>query len=288
MEVRRIHDPGAFLREAEGLLLAYEARHNLLFGLVSTLRDHPATYPAFDLWLVDDDGSVVGAALQTPPHNLVLAKPSDEVVLGVLAQAILGAGVRLPGVSGARPEVSAFADRWVEIAGGAWSPRVEMGVYALRSVLPTTIATGGSRLATVGERDLLVGLVETFLDEAAAKLIRDPDATRRTIEARLGSAPDVGGFWLWEREGAIVCISGHGGTTPRGIRIGPVYTPPEHRGRGYATSLVSEQSAWMLAHGRRFCFLFTDLANSTSNAIYRRIGYEQVCEAADLAFEPPT
>jgi hypothetical protein len=32
-------------------------------------------------------------------------------------------------------------------------------------------------------------------------------------------------------------------------------------------------------HGRRFCFLFTDLANPTSDKICRAIGYEPVSES---------
>ena len=57
-----------------------------------------------------------------------------------------------------------------------------------------------------------------------------------------------------------------------------MYTPPELRGRGYATALTAELSQRLLdgrlfEGGRRFCFLYTDLANPTSNAIYERIGY---------------
>ena len=36
--------------------------------------------------------------------------------------------------------------------------------------------------------------------------------------------------------------------------------------------------------GRRFCFLYTDLANPTSNAIYERIGYVRICDSAEIAF----
>ena len=77
---------------------------------------------------------------------------------------------------------------------------------------------------------------------------------------------------------------GFGGPTPNGIRIGPVYTPPELRGRGYASALTAQVSQLQLDRGRRFCFLYTDLANPTSNAIYMRIGYERVCDSRELAF----
>jgi hypothetical protein len=81
-----------------------------------------------------------------------------------------------------------------------------------------------------------------------------------------------------------VSLSGYSGPTPTGIRIGPVYTPPPHRRRGYATSLVAEQSRWLLERGHRSCFLFTDLSNSTSNSIYAAIGYRRVCESMEYRF----
>ncbi len=82
-----------------------------------------------------------------------------------------------------------------------------------------------------------------------------------------------------------MALSGYGHPTGAGIRIGMVYTPPEHRGNGYATALVADQSQWLLDNGYDACFLFTDLANPTSNRIYERIGYRQVAEAASYGFD---
>src|SRR6478735_1448343 len=73
--------------------------------------------------------------------------------------------------------------------------------------------------------------------------------------------------------GATVSMGGYGGSTPNGGRIGPIYTPPELRRRGYASALTAELTQMLLDRGRRFCFLFTDLANPTSNSIYQQIGY---------------
>jgi predicted GNAT family acetyltransferase len=81
-----------------------------------------------------------------------------------------------------------------------------------------------------------------------------------------------------------VSLAGFSGPTTTGIRIGPVYTPREHRGRGYATALVAELSTAMLARGYRACFLYTDLSNPISNAIYERIGYQRVADAVEIRF----
>jgi predicted GNAT family acetyltransferase len=113
------------------------------------------------------------------------------------------------------------------------------------------------------------------------------DRAEATLEHRL-SSPSAG-ILLWEDGGVPVSLAGWGGPTPNGIRVGPVYTPPELRGRGYATALSADLSQRLLdgrlfEGGRRFCFLYTDLANPTSNAIYERVGYRRVAESAEIVF----
>src|SRR3989304_793299 len=62
MEVVQLFDPADFLERAEPLLLADEARHNLILGLAGTLRDHPHVYPESALWLSGQGGPRLGAA----------------------------------------------------------------------------------------------------------------------------------------------------------------------------------------------------------------------------------
>lgn len=82
-------------------------------------------------------------------------------------------------------------------------------------------------------------------------------------------------------------MAGAGGRTPNGIRISAVYTPPDLRCRGYASALTAAVSQDQLNRGRRFCFLFTDLANPTSNKIYQEIGYRPVCDYDLYRFGAP-
>src|SRR5206468_1492050 len=91
--------------------------------------------------------------------------------------------------------------------------------------------------------------------------------------------------FVWEMHGQPVSTATLMGPTPNGIRISVVYTPPELRGRGYASACVAALSQRMLDAGKRFCFLYTDLANPTSNKIYRTIGYEPVCDNLQILFE---
>src|SRR5581483_2213413 len=151
----------------------------------------------------------------------------------------------VPGVTAATPEVDAFAEQWCARRAREARLVVAQGIYALERY--------------------------------------DDEGLERILDQRLGSPHGV--FCLWEDGGEPVSLAGAGARTPNGARVGPVYTPPERRGRGYATSLTAELSQRLLDEGSRFCFLYTDLANPTSNAIYERIGYVRVCESKELRFE---
>jgi len=281
VDARLVDDPSEFLSAAGPLLLADEARHNLILGLAGTLRDHPDVYPEHRLWLVEAAGRPVAAALRTPPQKLVLAQPSADGALQVLAAAIYD---DLPGVVGAVPEAGVFSGAWAGLAGMRDRVRRRQGIYALHRVQPPSEVSGDLRLADDRDRDLLVRWWSAFVVEALAE--DDPDVS--SIEASISHRLEANGSGIavWQDGGEPVSLAGFGGATPNGMRIGPVYTPPERRGNGYASALVARVSADRLAEGSRFCFLYTDLANPVSNRIYERIGYEWVCEAAEIVFEP--
>jgi predicted GNAT family acetyltransferase len=274
MEVVQVADPAEFLARAGPLLLADEARHNLILGLAGTLRDQPDVYLDYALWVVEDAGGAVGAALRTRPFNLVLARGSDNAV-ALLAGSI---DEELPGVVGAVPEV----DRFIAVHSARAEPRVRQGIYALQAVSPPRPAAGRPRAATHADRPILLDWWRAFGIEALGD--REPDEKRveQNVDRKLSEA--AGGIALWEEEGRPVSAVGFGSPTPTGIRIGPVYTPPEQRGRGYASALTAHVSAEQLAAGRRFCFLYTDLTNPTSNKIYVDIGYERVCDSVEYTF----
>ena len=285
-EVKRLDDAAKFLAEAGPLLLADEARHNLALGIAGTVRDSPDLYPLRSFWLVRHGSDIVAAALRTPPYNLVLARPQSKDALAPLADAI---AEDLPGVVGAVPESEDFAELWSRQTGLTARTNMRQGVYALEQVEPLPAVPGSARVATADDRELAlrwwIAFGEEVLHEGGPG--RGRENAEAMIEHRLGSAK--GGIMLWEDGGEPVSLAGWGGPTPNGIRIGPVYTPLELRGRGYATALTAELSQRLLdgrlfEGGRRFCFLYTDLANPTSNAIYERIGYRRVAESAEILF----
>lgn len=273
---------GEFLAVAGAYLQAREAEHNLLLGIAGTLRDEPGTYdeppPLFAT--VTQGERVVAAAVRTPPRNLVLSEIDEAAAVEVLADGL--AGEELPGVVGPPEAVRQFAERWTGRTGEGWQVQIEERIFRLRRVIPPRPTPGAMRPAQVADRDLMVEWIVAFEREA----LPDSDAAR-VAESVDDSLAGVGHrIFLWE-DAEPVSLVGTGGATPNGIRIGPVYTPPRFRGRGYASALTATVSLAMLDEGRRFCFLYTDLANPTSNRIYAAIGYEPVTDASMVGFLPP-
>jgi uncharacterized protein len=277
VEVVKAADAAEFLERAAPLL-ADEARYNLILGLAGTLRDSPAVYPEHELWLVEDGDDVVGAALRTPPYNLVLGHGTDAA-LQALARKLAGG---IPGAVGAVPEIDDFVAACVREHGVTAEPRVRQGIYALDAVVTPAVPPGSPRAATPADRELLVRWWGEFGVEALGALEQDEEQNGRNVDHRLATPGN--GIALWEDGGEPVSAVGYGSPTPTGVRIGPVYTPPEHRGRGYASALTADVSAEQLASGRSFCFLYTDLANPISNKIYVAIGYRRVCDSVQYAF----
>ena len=283
MDVERFPTVDAFAARAHAFLARHEAEHNLVLGLLGRLADDPAVYGDPDLCLavVSTAGTVAGVALQTPPHNLVLSRFADGTAIDALAAALHADGRVFPGVLGPVAPAGRFAERW-PLDGGEARVEVEQRIYeATRSIAPAGVP-GAFRPYRDDDRPLILDWTGAFMAEAVSDArSADPSGF---LARRL--AEPSGGIVLWEDGGRPASFAGYGGETPNGIRIGPVYTPPELRRRGYATALVAELTARLLSGGRRFCFLFTDLANPTSNSIYRQIGYRPVADVTQWRFTP--
>ncbi len=281
MEVHRYDEVADFLEDAGEFLAAREAEHNLILGLSSRLRQDPLAFgEAPYLAVVEDSRRVVAAALRTPPHNLVLSEIDDRAALEPLCADVLLAFGALPGATGPTEDVARFVELWETTTGARGRRAIAERIFRAEKVEPPRGVAGLMRPYAEPDRELALRWLDAFGTEALPD--SHPGSPAGALENRL--ADHEGGYVFWE-DGEPVCIAGFGGPTPNGIRIGPVYTPPDLRGRGYGSALTAALTQQLLDGGRRFCFLFTDLSNPTSNSIYQRIGYRPVSDVDLWAFD---
>ncbi|MFL5920387.1 MAG: GNAT family N-acetyltransferase [Gaiellaceae bacterium] len=275
MELARHGDAESFLRHAGDFLGAREAEHNLILGLSSRLRHEPLLYgepPYFAV--LEDGGRIVGAAMRTPPHNFILSELDVDGAVAALVEDARDAFGTLPGVVGPKERAVQFANAWRAATGA--TPRLEIAqrIFAAEHVDEPRPTSGAMRDYSPADRELAIRWMDEFSAEALPE--PPPESSGEFVDRRERD-PDAG-LVIWE-DGGPVSLAGFGGPTPNGSRVGPVYTPPDLRGRGYASALTAALTRRLLGSGRRFCFLYTDLANPTSNSIYQRIGYRAVSDA---------
>jgi ribosomal protein S18 acetylase RimI-like enzyme len=282
VRVERHDDAGSFLDRAADFLLAREAEHNLMIGLAGRLRTDPCMYgedPYMAALLEGDE--VVAASLRTPPHNLILSEMPDDLDLQPLAEDVASVFGSLPGAVGPSAAVERFVGIWQARTGAGARIGIRQRSYQAEEALLPDGVPGELRPYRDGDRELVLDWMDAFVTEALPG--GTPEDSAGWLDRRLDEP--AGGVMLWEDGGEAVSLGSFGGQTPNGIRIGPVYTPPELRRRGYASALTAEITRMLLEGGRRFCFLFTDLANPTANSIYQRIGYRPVTDVDQWTFE---
>jgi predicted GNAT family acetyltransferase len=248
---------------------------------VEAVRDGRRRYDGA-LWLtVLDAGQVVGVAHHTPPYALFVC-PMPDAAVQVLAQAVWPVRPGLNGVSGVAGTAEAFAGVWRGLSGTEVVPGMAQRLYQLATLVAPRGVPGTCGVGSMADRTLLLDWSEAFHQEATPHLsgdgIRDVDAHRIAN----------GEYLVWEADGRPVCFAGVSPPSAGVSRIGPVYTPPAHRGHGYASACVAAASQRALDSGARHCMLYTDLANPTSNAIYQKLGYRPVCDARQYAFNAGT
>ena len=269
-------DLATFANHVMPVLLTDPVVNNVAYTLVRyRLAGSVPTEPDA-LWLrCSDQGATCAFALQTPPHSLLLTDMPDGVV-DALADHLTGASQRLPGANGPEHATDRFAARY----GGATAGRIGSSrMFRLDHVIPPPRTRGRLREAAAPDRDALVAWSAAFLAEAAPNEPREDPAG--PVDLRLGKP---GQLWVWDVNGEIVSTAYVGGPAAGVVRVSGVYTPKDHRGRGYATACVAGLSQAVLDAGATACMLYTDLANPTSNKIYQAIGYRPVGDVSSWRF----
>jgi GNAT superfamily N-acetyltransferase len=289
MRCETTSDPGEFWGVASEFLSADPVVNSVTITNVLGRRSGAVTDPAPATYLtvLDDAGTVVGTAMRTPPFPIGLS-PLPPGAVERAVDALLAECPDASGVIGPSADAMAFAGAWERRRSDQTvTVKMQQRIYRLDVVHPPAPVSGRMRRATEEDLDLLAAWGEAFVLEAdsgsaspVGPLSVDERAQeRRRAELRVAERR----AYLWVDGGPVSYV---GTTNPAGgiVRVAPVYTPPDQRGRGYASSLVAAVSQAALDAGATACTLYTDLANPTSNKIYAAVGYRPVCDVTHYRF----
>jgi GNAT superfamily N-acetyltransferase len=280
MEARVHEDVREFWSIASPLYLADPIRHTFTLTVSRRLLDAPDPSDLPPVLLTAWDGiRLVGASFRAPPWPMGTSGLPEDACEAA-ASMLLKVDPELPSVSGPRDTAEPFAELWSKLTGTTIKEAMAGRLYRLAHLEPPVLP-GHARAAAEDDVALLAGWRRDFQIEAMGH-----ERVPGSAESDLRRSMAVGsGHVLWEVDGRVVSYAAAGAPINGMSRVGPVYTPRELRGRGYGTAVTSAATQWALDAGAENVLLLTDLANSTSNSIYQRIGYRPVLDTTELEFQ---
>jgi predicted GNAT family acetyltransferase len=231
-----IRDAQEFAARTERLLSARLECNVLATVLMRVLAGpHADPPPVFAIGVTEPGDEVAFAAMRTPPFPLLTSPLDDLADAEPLMELWRQADPECSSVTGVTGTARAIAAAWVRRTGGTTRTTMNEAMHVLDTVDdPPRPAAGALRLAEPDERDLLIEWMREFVAEAG--LIGAAQAAGM-VDARLRHQ----GLLVWDGGQPVSMI----GVTPEVsgvVRIGPVYTPPPHRRRGYAGTAVAAAS----------------------------------------------
>jgi predicted GNAT family acetyltransferase len=265
MHVTRHSDPDAFIAAAAPISARGEASASFFASSAYAMKRTPPPAGEHVYLATFHDGESYGVAVQRDDGPVIIGE-SDTAAASAFAVDIARDWRELQGVVGAPAGCDAFAREWRALTGRVHALRVRLRQHALTAVSHVPAASGTSRIAAKADTEWLIERQIAFVAEVGM-----PDSPARVREI-LPTRVARGDFRIWD-DGERVAYAGFTDAAPDFARIAPVYTLPDCRGHGYATSLVAQLSRELLERGKRKLFLTTDIANPISNAIYARIGF---------------
>jgi predicted GNAT family acetyltransferase len=276
-----VKDPSLFLTKVEPMLIENEAQNNLLLGLLYRAINQKEGLEDYFFAYVEKNDEVVLSFIKTPNQKLIMAS-SAAIKLDEgrkVVQELLQLNISLPGMIGEKNLVTNFSSIWEEQTHQTINVDMEQLIYKLEVVNRELIGPGTMRIATEQDIDKISKWVFQF-SLATPETLSEEDARKIAEETVRASA-----IYLWVVNDEIVSMARKSRPSLNGIVVSLVYTPDEFRKKGYASSLVATLSQHLLDEGYQFCSLYTDLANLTSNHIYKEIGYKPVAESVMYSFE---
>lgn len=278
MEVLLHDDPAGFEALARPFYARDTDRHTIALTVTDSIvrRGEPADAL---VTVHDGGGAVIGALVAMSRHPPVVSGVAPEQAPAVVA-ALAGAGYRGSGARGPTAECRAYAAAHVARHGGSAHVHRATRLFALDTLIPPCGVPGSARRADPDDAQLVLGWRVAFVAEAGSP----GDAPSFADVARALADPRHGEL-LWEVDGRPVAQASARPPVAGMSRVGPVYTPPELRGHGYAAAATAAATQHALDAGATRVVLFTDLANDVTNRLYPRLGFRPVHDALDVDFD---
>jgi len=257
-----------YLQQVKTFLSEKPSENNLSLGILYARQDTTAEENEYFISGMKKD-QVIFTIIKTH-HNFIIAGSVEYI--DQISDYLFNHNIRIPCIIGGKNLAIALARRYCSLSKKSWEITMEQMVYRITKLKTIQSSEGALHIATEADLPLVARWLCLFCKE-----VLDFMTEEQSLDfAKKGIAEKS--IYLWKTTENVAMVKS-ARPADKGIVVNFVYTPVEHRGHGYATSVVHQLSS-ILLESYEFCSLFTDAKNPTSNAIYTKIGYEKVGDAA--------
>jgi predicted GNAT family acetyltransferase len=278
MELKRYYDADDFLNDNQQFLFANEAANNLIIGIANGLRSRIVKNDAL-ICSVKEHNNILLSSVMIPPRDLIVAiSEMNEQAISLLINDLIANKTEVPGILAENAFADVFRNQWHEETGDETKLFRKERAYKLMKCREIKISSGQMRLAVRDDMNQIAEWIKELHNEIRETI--SDEGAKKISEMKIANKE----IFVWIERGIVsMCASDR--ESQHGKAINLVYTPPQNRGKGYATSCVYNLCKRILNEGKSFCCLFADLDNRTSNAIYSRIGFNPILDFLHYRFE---
>ncbi|NIY74672.1 GNAT family N-acetyltransferase [Thalassospira sp. HF15] len=277
MQYRKLHD--ADFDAATAFLANHAATSMVLRGNLRTAGIERRRHPLSGNWFgeVAKDGSISAIIAQFGNGN-VFVEAGDQSSIPMALTEVFAADPLKPvaGVFGsADPAQDVVGQLGLEDAGFAINASdvlYELDLSHL--IVPQNARADDFQMVDAEkiERNTLLRWLRAYEIEALGA--EDTPGLDSKIASRLVQALDARCMWGLIVDGKPVSLSGFNATLPDMVQVGPVWTPPEERSKGYARILVAKTLLAVRARGVKRAILSTD--SEAAAKAYEALGFQKI------------
>ncbi len=280
VEFKRYEKAEEFAQAVTPFLLENEDKFSLFFGVLERIKE--GFYENPYMAAIEEDGELLALFQMTPPHplNIIFTKESKlEECIELSINKLLDESIHIESIISVKEWATRFAEKWKEKTGQGTTLLMDQGLYRLDVIDETLEHSPGSwRYATHTDALLIEKWYAEFVEDTGIERLAAEE-----IQKRVKIMLDQQEVFLWEDKGKVVSMMKKARPTANGVTVSFVFTPREERRKGYARTMVAAGSKELLKEFR-FCVLYTDMMNPTSNKIYQEIGYRKLIDSVHLKF----
>jgi predicted GNAT family acetyltransferase len=273
MQIIKHNDIKSFLIANEVLLLKNESFHNLILGLAYNIRDQKLELTDPIYYSIKNGDEVIACALRSNSDRPLIVTKMPNEAIDLLIQNLINNQIELASVVGEENSSIYFKDQWVKIKNLNFKINIHLGVFECTKVKMPENILGELIQADSEHRNILHTYIKGFNQDCFPNQPMSDEDVEKLIIRNLNNKSI---FLLKNKSDELVSMAANFRSTLNGGTISLVYTPPEYRGFGYASSAVALLSQKIIHQGKKFANLFTDLSNPTSNSIYQKIGFVKI------------